>query len=505
MPHVETAPGNALRVPPHNYEAEKALLGGIFLNNRALERVQEFLYPEHFADPVNGIIYEACCKVAAQGIQANPVTLKHHLEKNDAVTQAGGIKYLAALMSGAVTVVNAVEYGKIIEDLWRRRELMLMAEELANEACFPDPDITAKAIQEAHEARLNAVADAAKGTTSLTSMRDALARVIDKWNNASRDGLVGQSYGFPTLDRQAGLMQGGQMIVVGARPSMGKTSFARTIAMNIAEQYLIEARANGKAPKHVLFFSTEMSTDQQAGAVLTGMTGIMPPRAMGDIGPNEAAALLKAANDFADLPIIWEDSAGTTLTQMRAAARRVQRMAGGLGCIIGDYLQIFGIERGVRVDNQNDRVTYLSKGWKELCRVLDVPGIVLSQLSRAVEQRENKRPNLSDLRDSGSIEQDADIIQFLYRDEYYLERDPPRKRDKESDEQFSIRSLQYTELLDKARGKIEVICAKVRLGAIGTVTLDFNGPRMIVIDPTSPAGPFKDYTTVNAQPAFDLH
>jgi replicative DNA helicase len=190
----------------------------------------------------------------------------------------------------------------------------------------------------------------------------------------------------------------------------------------------------------------------------------MPPNTKDGLTEDQIASLIASAAALRDLPIIWEDSAGITPTQMRAAARRVQRMPGGLGLIIGDYLQIFGIERGLRMDGPVQRVTYLSSAWKELCRALKVPGIVLSQLSRAVEQRENKRPMLSDLRESGTIEQDADVIMFLYQ------------------------------------GKAEVIASKVRVGAIGSCVLDFDGPRMAFSDPRAGQGA----PAAQTQKQFDL-
>ncbi len=497
----DDAVGNTLRTPPHSYEAERALLGAILMNNKALERVSEFLLPDHFADPVNGRIFETILKMSAMNTQANVVTLKAYLEKDDLVAQAGGMKYLAALLAGAVTVLNTTEYGRLIEDLWRRRELMDIADQLATDACFPDPDTSASAIQEGHEARLNALNDGTSLTTGLTSLRDAMAATINRWNAAARDGLVGLSYGLPSVDAKAGLMQDGQMIVIGARPSMGKTSFAREIAIANARQFKAVADAAGTAPKHVVFFSAEMATDQQAGAYLTGFTGIMPPRVQGDI-TGEIATLMQAAADIGDLPLIIVDTPAITLTQMRAVLRRVERMPGGLGMFIGDYLQLFGIERGVKINGPVEKGTYLSNGWKELCRTVNRPGIVLSQLSRAVEQRENKRPMLSDLRDSGSIEQDGDVIMFVYREEYYLEREAPKQREKETQEQFSTRAMTYANDLEKARGKAEVIAAKVRIGAIGTAWLNWDGPRMLFSDPKAATGPYK--TATQAAPSFEL-
>lgn len=474
---------SAQLVPPHNYEAERAILGAILMNNRALERVSDFLAPDHFADPANGEVYGYCLMLQEQGKTTNPVTLKSYAEHNDLIRAAGGVKYLASLAGSAVTVINAGDYGKLIYDLWHRRELIRVGEQLINDACSAEPDETSVDIQEGLEAELTRLSQDGKQTSTLKSLRDVLMSTTSMWDQSSRDGLVGLSYGMPSLDFRAGLMQGGQMIVIGARPSMGKTSLARDIAFAAARQFVEEAKITGKPPKHVVFFTSEMSNAQQGGAVLTGATGIMPPRHKDALTNADIEKLVMASQDLADLPIIFDDTPSPTLTHMRSACRRVQRMPGGLGLIIGDYLQIFGIERGVKIDGPVQMVTYLSKGWKEMCRLLDVPGVVLSQLNRSVEQRENKRPMLSDLRESGAIEQDADVIMFVYRDEYYLERETPKQKDNEGLEQFNSRCIAHNAKLEASRGKAEVIAAKVRLGAMGTVYLDFDGPRMSFSDP----------------------
>jgi replicative DNA helicase len=483
---VDDRATNALRQLPCSFEAERGLLGAILRGGRkheAFDAVAEFLRPEHFAEPVNGRLYAAMAILIRKNLKVDLVTVRDRMANDDGFAALGGTQYLANLDIGAVTIINAPEYGRIIYDTWRRRELIALGEELVNRAFDPGPDETSAVIQESHEASLNALGSESNGAANLKSLGEVLNEVVSLWDQRSREGLVGLSYGMPTLDYRAGLMQGGQMITIGARPSMGKTALARVIAFHNARAFLEEAKAAGTHPKHVLFFSSEMSRQQQGGAILTAETGIQPPRRQGALETYDVAKLMEKAQELGELPLLVEDTAGLTLSHMRQIARRVQRMKGGLGLIIVDYLQLMNIERGVKAEGPVQVVSYLSKGFKEACRTLDVPGIALSQLNRAVEQRDNKRPQLSDLRESGAIEQDSDIIMFLYRDEYYLEREEPKRRDNEGAEQFSLRKLGHAEKLEAARGKAEVIVAKARLGAIGTAHLLFDGPRMWFSDP----------------------
>lgn len=481
---IDDSAGNALRNPPHNYEAERSLLGAILMNNRAFDQVAEFLHYDHFADPVNGRIYKACAELLAQDRAASPVTLKSYLEHDDLMLAAGGMKYLGTIASSAVTFINAREYGRLIYDLFLRREMIFIGQELVENSYSMSVDTPAAAIQEAHEARLTALSIGDTQGSSLVMLKDAVNDTIQRWEKSSRDGEVGLSYGLPSLDYRAGMLEDGTMVVIGGRPSMGKTALARQVGIDAARRFKETSALAGTAPKHVLMFSAEMSERAQAGAVLTGATGIRRPRRRDALTQIEIETLVARGADF-DLPFIFDPTPGVTLAHMRSAARKVQRMPGGLGLIILDYLQLMGLERGVQASNEVARVTYLSRGFKELCRVLNVPGIALSQLSRAVEQRENKRPQLSDLRESGAIEQDADVIAFVYRDEYYLERDPPQRRDNEGDEQFNKRSVAHQMKLEAAAGKAEVIVAKARLDAIGTAHLLFDGPTMAFRDPRS--------------------
>lgn len=474
-------PEPELRRPPENLQAERGLLGAILTSKRAYERVADIVRPEHFADRANGQIFAACAKLIDRGQLANPVTLKTYLESDDDVNAAGGIKYLVGLASAGAIAINAVDYARIVRETWARRELIIAARNAEEDAWSPQDEDTAETIRERLE---QALADLSVGQSGdLSDLTTVMHSTIDAWTNQAKSGDVGLSYGFPSLDEQLGLMGPGDFIVLGGRPSMGKTALSRAIALRVAQQFAEAARADGKPPKHVLYFSSEMRNQKQVGAYLTGFTGVAPPNRRGPMKTQDIEALTHAAATYADLPLLFDDTPAVTLSQVRQMARKVQRMPGGLGLIVVDFLQLMGIERGLRISNPVERITYLSGGLKEIAGQTRAPLIALSQLSRAVEQRDDKRPQLSDLRESGAIEQDADVVGLLYRAQYYLERERPEQRPNEKDQDFSKRLLQHTGRLERAAGQCEIGAAKVRLGAVGRVMLRFDGPRMLFTDP----------------------
>ncbi len=476
--------GNGLRTPPHNYEAERALLGAVLMNNRAFERVSEFLTPEHFADPANGRIYQACAKLIEQGQLANPVTLKTYLERDDLVNAAGGMKYIAALLSGAVTTINAKDYGRLVYDLFLRRELIAIGEDMVNEAFDSRPDETANDQIEGSEQRLFELASSGTADGGFKTFGKALTDAVNLADAAHRrDGaLAGVTTGLRDLDNKLGGFHPSDLIILAGRPSMGKTALATAIAFNAAHYFKTTDRAEDRG-KQVAFFSLEMSAEQLATRILAEQAAINSHSIRtGGMSNEEFTRLVAAAQTLEDLPLNIDDTPAVTVSTIRTRCRRLarkrnpgQEAGGGLGLIVIDYLQLIASPRSERSENRVQEISAITRGLKALAKELNVPVLALSQLSRAVEQREDKRPQLSDLRESGTIEQDSDVVMFVYREEYYLDRAEPSQRPEEDQAKFSDRHLKWQERLAAVRNLAEAIVAKQRHGPIGIVTLHFEG------------------------------
>lgn len=469
--------GNGLRTPPHNYEAERALLGAILMNNRAFERVSEFLIDQHFADPVNGRIYQSCAKLIEQGQQANPVTLKTYLERDDLVVAAGGMKYLATLAASAVTVINAGEYGRLIYDLFLRRELIALGEDMVNEAFESSPDETANDQIETSEHRLFELASSGSVDGGFKTFAKALADAIDLAEAAHRreGALAGVTTGLIDLDRKLGGMHSSDLIILAGRPSMGKTALATTIAFNAAHYFKTTDRPEDKG-KQVAFFSLEMSAEQLATRILAERARINSHSIRtGGLSNDDFSRMVVASQELDQLPLSIDDTPAVTVSTVRTRSRRLARKPGsaGLGLIVIDYLQLLAPPRGERSENRVQEISGITRGLKALAKDLGVPVIALSQLSRAVEQREDKRPQLSDLRESGTIEQDSDVVMFVYREQYYLERAEPAQKPEETGDKFHERHLKWQERCELAHNVAEVIVAKQRHGPIGSVKLHF--------------------------------
>lgn len=474
--------GNGLRTPPHNYEAERALLGAILMNNRAFERVSEFLTAEHFADPVNGRVYQSCAKLIEQGQQANPVTLKTYLERDDLVVAAGGMKYLATLAASAVTIINAGEYGRLIYDLFLRRELIAIGEDMVNEAFDSKPDETANDQIEGSENRLFELAASGTADGGFKPFDKALKMAIDLAEAAHRreGALAGVTTGLRDLDRKLGGLHGSDLIILAGRPSMGKTALATTIAFNAAHYFKTTDREEDRG-KQVAFFSLEMSGEQLATRILAERARINSHSIRnGNMSNEDFSRMVVAAQELDQLPLFIDDTPAVTVSTIRTRCRRLARKAAhgqaggnGLGMIVIDYLQLIAAPRGERTENRVQEISAITRGLKALAKDLGVPVLALSQLSRAVEQREDKRPQLSDLRESGTIEQDSDVVMFVYREQYYLERAEPAQKPDETGDKFHERHLKWQERCELAFNVAEAIVAKQRHGPIGTVKLHF--------------------------------
>ena len=474
------AAGNVLRTPPHNYEAERALLGAILMNNRAFERVNEFLDPKHFADPVNGRIYEACAKLIEQAQPANPVTLKTYLERDDLVVAAGGMKYLANLAAGAVTVINAGDYGKLIYDLFLRRELIALGEDMVNDAFESSPDESAMDQIEGSEQKLFDLASTGNVEGGFRTFNDALIQAINLAEAAHRreGALAGVTSGLIDVDKKLGGLHSSDLLILAGRPSMGKTALATTMAFNAARYFRTTDRAEDRG-KQVAFFSLEMSAEQLATRILAERSKINSHGIRtGGLSNEDFARLVVASQELNDLPLFIDDTPAVTVSTIRTRCRRMARQNKtadhhGLGLIVIDYLQLIAPARGERSENRVQEISAITRGLKALAKDLNVPVLALSQLSRAVEQREDKRPQLSDLRESGTIEQDSDVVMFVYREQYYLERAEPQQKPEETSEHFHERYAKWQERCELAHNIAEVIVAKQRHGPIGTVKVHF--------------------------------
>jgi replicative DNA helicase len=473
---------SAFRAPPQNLEAEKALLGAIMMNNRAHERVADFLLPEHFTDPVNARVFEACVRLIEQGHQANPVTLKTYLERDETIIAAGGIKYLATLANSVVTVINAGDYGRLIYDLFLRRQLIALGDEMVNDAFDVLPDDTAAAQIEKSEQRLFDLASSGAAEGGFKAFERAIADAVNLAEAAHRreGALAGVTTGLIDLNAKLGGLHPSDLIILAGRPSMGKTALATTIAFNAARHFQSSDRDEDRG-KTVAFFSLEMSSEQLATRILAERAKISSHDIRtGKLSNDNFAHVVAASQELVDLPLFIDDTPAVTVSAIRTRCRRLARTnkrgapgASGLGLIVIDYLQLIAPNRGERAENRVQEISSITRGLKALAKELNVPVLALSQLSRAVEQREDKRPQLADLRESGTIEQDSDVVMFVYREQYYLERGEPTQRPEESEERWNERYVKWQQQCERAHNIAEVILAKQRHGPIGTVKLHF--------------------------------
>ena len=469
-----------IRIPPYNTDAEQALLGAVLINNAAYFRVSEFLQAEHFGNAVHGRIFAAVGKKIESGQRADPVTLKGQFDQDDALMTVGGSQYLARLANTAVTIINAEDYGRVIYDLYQRRELITLGEDVVNDAFRQDLDDPAREQIERAEKRLFDLATVGQLEGGFRAFEAALTDAISNAEGAfKRSGrTVGVATGFDGLDKKLGGLHPSDLVILAGRPSMGKTALATNIAFNAAKAYKPVRSPDGRTIAEdgavVGFFSLEMSAEQLATRILAEETGISSDRIRrGDISHGDFDKFVRASQQLAGMRLFIDDTPALTVSALRTRSRRLMRQQ-GLGLIIVDYLQLLRPSNQVRViENRVQEVSDITRGLKALAKELNVPVLALSQLSRAVEQREDKRPLLSDLRESGSIEQDADVVMFIFREEYYLAgREPARPED--GDKQANDEYEKWHKKFNDAYGLGEIIIAKQRHGPIGTIKLRFD-------------------------------
>ena len=455
---------------PVSLDAEQAILGAILFDNEIFYRASAFLKDEHFYDPIHQLIFGACGDLITSGRLASPVTLDTFLSSSSGFIEAGGKKYLEQLAANVPSTAGAVDYAKIVFDLSVCRGLMSIGSEMADRAKVSSLDDRPQIQLEDAEQALYKLAETGKYGGGFKTFRSAITEAIELANAAVKreGGLAGVATGMRDLDRMMGGLHPSDLVILAGRPSMGKTALGTNIAVNAAKALKTEKQPDGSMKTVegavVGLFSLEMAAEQLATRILSEFSRVPSERIRrGDVDQEEFDRIYHASRDLEQLPLFIDDTGGLSIAQLAARARRLKRQH-GLGLLVVDYLQLL-TGSGRRNDGRVQEITEISQGLKALAKELNVPIIALSQLSRQVESREDKRPQLADLRESGSIEQDADVVLFVFREKYYLSRSEPREGTEEHVKWFSR--------LEEVGDTAEVIIGKQRHGPIGKVELHF--------------------------------
>src|SRR3984893_13418120 len=420
------------RTAPHNIELEQALLGAILVNNEAFYRVSDFLEPRHFFEPIHQKVYEVTASLVRVGKTATPITLKTFLPPDIDVAGLTVSQYLARLAAEENTVINAPDYRPTIYALALRRALIGIGEDLVNTAYDSPVDSRPQDQIEEAERSLYELAETGRYDGGFQRFAQALTTAVELAAHAyQRDGkLSGLATGLRDLDRMMGCLQRSDLVILARRPGMGKSALATNIAYNIAKAWEGDVRPDGRIESVnggiVGFFSLEMSAQQLATRIISEQTEIPSHRILrGEIDPGDFDRIAEAAREMEQIPLYIDETGGLSIAQMAARARRLKRQR-GLDLLVVDYIQLLQGSSRRAQEGRVQEVTEITTSLKALAKELNIPVLALSQLSRQVENREDKRPQLSDLRESGSIEQDADIVMFVFREEYYLKNKEPR-------------------------------------------------------------------------------
>ncbi|MFT7593265.1 MAG: replicative DNA helicase [Paracoccaceae bacterium] len=457
---------------PHSVEAEQQLLGAILTNNDIYDRVASIIGPQHFYDPVHARIYEIAATRIAKNALASPVTLKAFMEDDEGLKELGGPAYLARLAGAAISAFAVRDYAQMIYDLAIRRELIGLGRDISDKAARVD--VTSEPREQIVEAEQQLYRLSEQGQTE-SGFQSFLKAVTDAVNMANaayqrEGGLAGVSTGLIDMDKKLGGLHGSDLLIIAGRPSMGKTSLATNIAFNVAKAYKRGIKQDGTEGTVdggvVGFYSLEMSAEQLAARILSEASEVSSEQIRrGDMTESEFRRFVDAAKSLEACPLFIDDTPALPISQLAARSRRLKRTH-GLDVLIVDYLQL--VRGSGRSENRVNEISEITMGLKAIAKELNIPVIALSQLSRQVENREDKRPQLSDLRESGSIEQDADVVMFVYREEYYAEREKP------SDDRLDEMAI-WQDRMDKLHGRAEVVIGKQRHGPIGTIELSFEG------------------------------
>jgi len=474
-PGVPAVPDtSATEALPHNIEAEQQLLGAILVNNDIYDRVASLIKPAHFFDPVHQRIYEIAAARIQKNALASPVTLKAFMEEDAGLKELGGPAYLVRLAGAAISSFAARDYAQMIYDLAVRRELIQLGRDISDRAGKVDLDSEPREQITEAEQRLYKLGEQGVAERGFQSFLKAVTDAVNVANAAYQrgGGLAGISTGLVDLDKKLGGLHESDLLILAGRPSMGKTSLATNIAFNVAKAYRRGRKPDGSEGAVeggvVGFFSLEMSAEQLAARILSEASEVPSEQIRrGDMTETEFRRFVDAAKDLESCPLYIDDTPALPISQVAARARRLKRTH-GLDVLMIDYLQLLKGSSKSSEANRVQEVSEITQGLKAIAKELNIPVIALSQLSRQVESREDKRPQLSDLRESGSIEQDADVVMFVFREEYYREREKPA--DHELDKMAA-----WQEIMEKCHGVAEVIIGKQRHGPIGTVPLSFEG------------------------------
>ncbi len=477
-----------------NIEAEIALIGCILWDNRNYEKVSDFLNEEHFVDQTNKKIFLTIKNLLDKNILVSPITLKNYLPEEE--NNFNKLTYLNQLKDSAPSTQNTYNYAKIIYDLYIKRNLVGVAHNIIQETSSED-NILAENLIENAENDLYNLSQSGNTNRSFINFNNALKGAVDIISEAyKRDGkIAGVPTGFKDLDNKLGGLHKSDLIIIAGRPSMGKTALGTNIAFNCAIKYQEEKDEfenkkiidGGK----VAFFSLEMSSEQLATRILAEQTKISGDKMRkAELNKDDFNKIAKTSSKLENLNLIIDDNPVLTIPILRARARRLKRLH-DINLIIIDYLQLMSSSSNNRNDGRVQEISEITRGLKSIAKELNIPIIALSQLSRQVEQREDKRPQLSDLRESGTIEQDSDVVMFIYRESYYLERLEPIRKSEEDDMKYNERVSRWQQLTNDNYNKAEIIIAKQRHGPIGSIKMHFDANYTKFSDLTT-----KDYDNI---------
>tara|TARA_B100000123_G_scaffold204139_1_gene153840 strand:- start:2190 stop:3623 length:1434 start_codon:yes stop_codon:yes gene_type:complete len=449
---------------PSNIEAEQALIGSILINNDVIDETSQILNTASFYDPAHQKIYDVIKTLNNKGMVANPITLKNFFEKDNLLKEVGGVEYLVKLTRFSSSVRQAIDYAKIIQENYLKRELIHISKNLSEVSIDKNNDISADKIIEDTEKSLFDLAERGTFSQSFIKFNVAIDQTIEMATKALKNdkGIVGVPTGLKDLDEKMGGLHNSDLIIIAGRPSMGKTALATNIAYHASKNF----SANEDQKSSVAFFSLEMSSEQLSTRILSEQSRIKSNDIRrGKITEEELNRYIETSREIYNLPLYIDETPAITIATLSNRARRMKRLF-GLNLIVVDYIQLMRSNNS-RFEGRVQEISEITQGLKALAKELNVPVIALSQLSRAVEQRDDKLPQLSDLRESGSIEQDADVVLFVYREEYYLEKRQPKLG--------TIEHAEWQSKMNDVSGLADIIIGKQRHGPTGNINVEFEG------------------------------
>ena len=462
MEKVKLTDNSIEQKQPSNIEAEQALLGSILVNNDIIDEVSTIINPTSFYDPAHTKIYEVIETLNNKGMIANPITLKNYFEKDDMLNEVGGTEYLVKLTRFSGSTKQAIDYAKVIHEMYLRRELVLISDNLSSET-LNSKEQTAEKIIENTEKSLFDLAERGSFSQSFLKFNQALDQTIEMATLAMKNdkGIVGVPTGLTDLDEKLGGLHKSDLVIIAGRPSMGKTALATNIAYHAAQNIMSKQDKSS-----VAFFSLEMSSEQLSTRILSEQARIKSDDIRrGKVTEEEINRYIETSRNIYNLPLFIDETPAITIATLSNRARRIKRLF-GVSLVVVDYIQLMRSASN-RSDNRVQEISEITQGLKALAKELNVPILALSQLSRAVEQRDDKQPQLADLRESGSIEQDADVVMFVYREAYYLERKQPKLG--------SIEHAEWQSKMNDVNGLADIILGKQRHGPTGTIKVEFEG------------------------------